>query len=589
MAKIRVTDLARELEVKSRAILDSLSAVGITEAKTHTSFVTEDEAVRVREHFKFKTTIVTSGFTQGIGLRPIQKVAAGRTPKPMVRQSLPRSEAVSQSSVADQHNNRSELLSVRARVEEEQRTRLALLATQPLPLQIAALGSLEEWRTQYRESNIPNRKLEQLDILKNLEERLRDERHRSEQSLEFSLRLADFPASKKKQYDQRLQGRHDHDPDWHECFVRLYTAAEWAFEKWAKTAGLECIDLNIANQYGPQDYTIAGRDIDVKATISVGGRGRREFKTHWSPGNLVETGEIICSITSDIGLLKEETSHHYIQGIFSAACYGETSQNLRHFKLDKNLLNACYFHSPDIFFGRIDVPPAPVIDEDVIDYCVSNRQYLSAIFSLGIRDAEPLLRRASPTLSDFIPVASKLMNRNAAYLLPHFLADYLMEKIIKKESMDTAAIENVIWSIYEPYEHQKKYLRALISVYDILPKVRCAHHPHERIEDMDIEISWKMGRPILRARCPTNRELSTTFLAYSWWTLETLIYDDPRGSVAVCDAPGCGCLTHTVRDYKTGELRRIGRIDCINYGKFSAGMGNPDQLGWRHSVASKNG
>ena len=37
MSKIRINDLARELEVKSKAILDSLSVVGITEKKTHSS------------------------------------------------------------------------------------------------------------------------------------------------------------------------------------------------------------------------------------------------------------------------------------------------------------------------------------------------------------------------------------------------------------------------------------------------------------------------------------------------------------------------------------------------------------------------
>jgi translation initiation factor IF-2 len=37
MSKIRINDLARELEVKSKAILDSLPEVGITEKKTHSS------------------------------------------------------------------------------------------------------------------------------------------------------------------------------------------------------------------------------------------------------------------------------------------------------------------------------------------------------------------------------------------------------------------------------------------------------------------------------------------------------------------------------------------------------------------------
>ena len=48
MSKVRINDLARELEVKSRVILDILPEVGVTEKKTHSSSVEEDEAKRVR-------------------------------------------------------------------------------------------------------------------------------------------------------------------------------------------------------------------------------------------------------------------------------------------------------------------------------------------------------------------------------------------------------------------------------------------------------------------------------------------------------------------------------------------------------------
>src|SRR5437868_872935 len=52
MSKIRINDLARELEVKSRAILDVLPVVGVTEKKTHSSSIEVDEAERVRAHFQ---------------------------------------------------------------------------------------------------------------------------------------------------------------------------------------------------------------------------------------------------------------------------------------------------------------------------------------------------------------------------------------------------------------------------------------------------------------------------------------------------------------------------------------------------------
>ena len=52
MSKIRINDLARELEVKSKAILDVLPIVGVTEKKTHSSSIEEHEAVKVRAHFQ---------------------------------------------------------------------------------------------------------------------------------------------------------------------------------------------------------------------------------------------------------------------------------------------------------------------------------------------------------------------------------------------------------------------------------------------------------------------------------------------------------------------------------------------------------
>jgi len=52
MSKIRINDLARELEVKSKAILDVLPVVGVKEKKTHSSSIEEHEAEKVRAHFQ---------------------------------------------------------------------------------------------------------------------------------------------------------------------------------------------------------------------------------------------------------------------------------------------------------------------------------------------------------------------------------------------------------------------------------------------------------------------------------------------------------------------------------------------------------
>jgi len=50
--KIRINDLARELEVKSKAILDVLTAVGVSEHKTHSSSLEAHEAELVRKYLQ---------------------------------------------------------------------------------------------------------------------------------------------------------------------------------------------------------------------------------------------------------------------------------------------------------------------------------------------------------------------------------------------------------------------------------------------------------------------------------------------------------------------------------------------------------
>ncbi|HEX8814485.1 MAG TPA: translation initiation factor IF-2 [Terriglobales bacterium] len=52
MSKVRINDLARELEVKSKAITDALPGLGITEKKTHSSSLEDYEAEKVRAHFR---------------------------------------------------------------------------------------------------------------------------------------------------------------------------------------------------------------------------------------------------------------------------------------------------------------------------------------------------------------------------------------------------------------------------------------------------------------------------------------------------------------------------------------------------------
>jgi translation initiation factor IF-2 len=51
MGKIRINDLARELEVKSRAILEYLPEIGVTDKRSHSSAIEDEIADKVREHF----------------------------------------------------------------------------------------------------------------------------------------------------------------------------------------------------------------------------------------------------------------------------------------------------------------------------------------------------------------------------------------------------------------------------------------------------------------------------------------------------------------------------------------------------------
>ena len=60
MSKIRINDLARELEVKSKSILDVLPEVGVTEKKTHSSSLEDHEADKVRARLRAASSAQSS-------------------------------------------------------------------------------------------------------------------------------------------------------------------------------------------------------------------------------------------------------------------------------------------------------------------------------------------------------------------------------------------------------------------------------------------------------------------------------------------------------------------------------------------------
>src|SRR5215831_16963543 len=53
MKKIRINELARELEVKPNVILDMLPELGVEEKKTHSSSIDEDVALAIRKRLGY--------------------------------------------------------------------------------------------------------------------------------------------------------------------------------------------------------------------------------------------------------------------------------------------------------------------------------------------------------------------------------------------------------------------------------------------------------------------------------------------------------------------------------------------------------
>src|SRR5579863_1080881 len=59
MKKIRINELARELEVKAHEILDRLPELGVQEKKTHSSSIDEDVAIKLRRLYGFDVPDLT--------------------------------------------------------------------------------------------------------------------------------------------------------------------------------------------------------------------------------------------------------------------------------------------------------------------------------------------------------------------------------------------------------------------------------------------------------------------------------------------------------------------------------------------------
>ena len=73
MSKVRINDLAREMEVKSRQILDVLAELGLGAGKTHSSSLESEEAEKVRTHMERGTR--SAGHGPAVSSRAPQAIA----------------------------------------------------------------------------------------------------------------------------------------------------------------------------------------------------------------------------------------------------------------------------------------------------------------------------------------------------------------------------------------------------------------------------------------------------------------------------------------------------------------------------------
>ena len=93
MSKVRINDLARELEVKSKSILDALTAVGVTEPKTHSSSIEAEEAEKVRNYLSGKRGSSSAAAKPPVEAKPAFDLSHISKPGDAVKAILARKQA----------------------------------------------------------------------------------------------------------------------------------------------------------------------------------------------------------------------------------------------------------------------------------------------------------------------------------------------------------------------------------------------------------------------------------------------------------------------------------------------------------------
>src|SRR5271168_4387020 len=90
MSKIRINELARELEVKPNVILETLAELGIADKKTHSSSLDDDVALQVRNRV---TGEGTGGSAPEISHRRESSEESAAAPDPVRAQPFSRPAA----------------------------------------------------------------------------------------------------------------------------------------------------------------------------------------------------------------------------------------------------------------------------------------------------------------------------------------------------------------------------------------------------------------------------------------------------------------------------------------------------------------
>src|SRR5258707_13981684 len=87
--QVRINELARELEVKAKAIIDLLPGFGVTEKKTHSSSIPEDVAEKVKDHLKGVADAETAAEADRSAKEAAAKAALRRPPAPVAAPAPP--------------------------------------------------------------------------------------------------------------------------------------------------------------------------------------------------------------------------------------------------------------------------------------------------------------------------------------------------------------------------------------------------------------------------------------------------------------------------------------------------------------------